>query len=117
VIIKKGQEVDLEAYSAFCDVWQLKPSVLEESLREAGIQTVFVVGLGISFMYMADVAEDFCVKYTSLDSMKRGFRTVVLDDCTKGVAPDSTEEARKEMAKEGVEFMPSSAVEEFFKKK
>jgi nicotinamidase/pyrazinamidase len=67
-------------------------------------------------MYMADVAEDFCVKYTSLDSRQRGFRTVVLDDCTKGVAPDSTDEARKEMAKEGVEFMPSSAVEEFFKK-
>ena len=48
MIIKKGQEVDLEAYSAFCDVWQLKQSALEESLREAGIQTVFVVGLGIS---------------------------------------------------------------------
>jgi len=50
-----------------------------------------------------------------MDARKRGFRTIVVDDCTKGVAPESTEDARKEMAKVGVEFMPSSAVEEFFK--
>ena len=46
VVIKKGQEVNLEAYSAFCDVWELFPSKLEESLKDANIETVFVVGLG-----------------------------------------------------------------------
>jgi nicotinamidase-related amidase len=46
--ILKGQEKLVESYSAFIDPWGLFPSTLEESLNEAGIKDVFVVGLGIS---------------------------------------------------------------------
>jgi nicotinamidase-related amidase len=49
-----------------------------------------------------------------LDAKKRGFRTVIVSDCTKGVAPDSIEEARKEFHSHGVEYMSSSEVEALF---
>ena len=45
--ILKGQEKLVESYSAFIDPWGLFPSKLEESLNEAGITDLFVVGLGI----------------------------------------------------------------------
>lgn len=60
------------------------------------------------------IAEDYCVKCTSVDAAKRGYRTVVVEDCTKGVAPDSTEAARKELKDEGVEYMSSSEVKKLF---
>jgi hypothetical protein len=44
----------VEAYSAFTDTWELFPSKLEESLNEAGIKDVYVVGLGMSMECDAD---------------------------------------------------------------
>lgn len=44
----------MEAYSAFTDTWGLFPSKLEESLNEAGIKDVYVVGLGMSLGSYAD---------------------------------------------------------------
>lgn len=46
--ILKGQERLIESYSAFKDPWGLCPSTLEDTLKEAGIKTLFIVGLGIS---------------------------------------------------------------------
>ena len=43
----KGQEKLVESYSAFIDPWELFPSKLEQSLTDAGITDVFVVGLGM----------------------------------------------------------------------
>jgi nicotinamidase-related amidase len=51
-----------------------------------------------------------------LDAKKRGFRTVIVEDCTKGVAPESTEVARKELKEAGVEYMHSSEVVKLFEK-
>ena len=46
--ILKGQEKLVESYSAFIDPWGLFPSKLEESLKDAEITKVFVVGLGLT---------------------------------------------------------------------
>jgi len=46
VIVKKGQEKLVEAYSAFQDVWGLFPSELEKKLVDTGVTDVFIVGLG-----------------------------------------------------------------------
>ena len=120
VIIEKGQEKLVESYSAFVDPWGLFPTKLEESLLNAGITDVFVVGLGMTKTilcigdYVDHLAEDYCVKCSSLDAKKRGFRTVIVEDCTRGVTPETTETARKELKDQGVEFMHSSAVKKLF---
>lgn len=113
LVIEKGQERLVEAYSAFTDSWGLFRSILEDTLKDKGITDVFVVGLGMDFS-ITDVAEDYCVKWTALDSRKRGFRTVVVEDCTKGVADESTETARQELKQAGVEYQHSSEVYKLF---
>ena len=115
VHILKGQEKLVESYSAFIDPWELFPSKLEQSLTDAGVTDVFVVGLGFTLLVLfLIVAEDYCVKCTALDARERGFRTVIVEDCTKGVAPDTTESARKELKNGGVEYMHSSEVKKLF---
>jgi nicotinamidase-related amidase len=49
-----------------------------------------------------------------LDARDRGFRTVIVKDCTRGVAPDTTESAREELKVGGVEYMHSSEVKRLF---
>lgn len=49
-----------------------------------------------------------------MDARERGFRTVVVEDCTKGVASDTTDKARSELVSKGVEYMHSSAVKKLF---
>lgn len=51
-----------------------------------------------------------------MDAARIGFRTVIVEDCTKGVAPESTEAAKKELKEEGVEYMSSSEVKNLFSK-
>ena len=62
------------------------------------------------------LAEDYCVKSSSVDAVRMGLRTVIVRDCTRGVEPESTEAARKELQKEGVEYMNSSEVKKLFSK-
>ena len=49
-----------------------------------------------------------------MDAARIGLRTVIVEDCTKGVAAESTEAARKELKEEGVEYMSSSEVKKLF---
>jgi hypothetical protein len=49
-----------------------------------------------------------------VDAARMGLRTVIVEDCTKGVAPESTEAARKELKEEGVGYMSSSEVMRLF---
>jgi nicotinamidase-related amidase len=49
-----------------------------------------------------------------LDAKERGFRTVIVRDCTKGVAPETTEQARKEFEEAGVEGIHSTELKKLF---
>jgi nicotinamidase/pyrazinamidase len=55
-------------------------------------------------------AEDYCVKSSAIDGAKAGYRTFVVGDCTKGVAPDTTETARMELSDAGVGYMDAAEV-------
>ncbi|CAO2649836.1 Nn.00g011280.m01.CDS01 [Neocucurbitaria sp. VM-36] len=94
-IVEKGQDKRVEMYSAFADPFQspcVANSGLAETLRNAGITDVYVVGL----------AADYCVKYTALDAQKEGFRTWVLGEATKAVDPSSLEDVYKEYEEVGI---------------
>lgn len=95
--IEKGLDKRVESYSAFGPVYRNPPvgmSGLGDSLKNAGITDLFVVGL----------AFDYCVKYTAIDAVEHGFKTFVIEDATKAV--DQSEEAldalRKELKEKGV---------------
>ena len=50
------------------------------------------------------IATDHCVRATALDGVANGFATRVLLDLTAGVAPETTESAKKEMRAAGVQL-------------
>jgi nicotinamidase-related amidase len=94
-LIVKGQDKRVEMYSAFADPFKspcVTRSNLAQTLRDAGITDVFVVGL----------AADYCVMHTAIDSQKEGFKTWVVGDATKAVDPSSMDKVHKEYADIGV---------------
>jgi len=94
----------VESYSAFEDPWGLFPSTLENSLHDAGIKHVVVTGL----------AEDYCVKSTSVDAAKKGFGVYVVEDCTRGVDAASVAQGKKELKDAGVDYIHSTQIEKMF---
>lgn len=64
---------------------------LEEWLRSQEVTDVDVCG----------IATDYCVRATTLDAVRAGFRTRVLTDLCAGVAPETTQAALAELAAAG----------------
>lgn len=88
-IISKAMDPFRESYSGF------DGTELEEELQKKNTHRVFIGGL----------ATDYCVKNTVLDSLKLGFRTILLMDATRGVnhKPDDSKLAIEQMITEGAE--------------
>lgn len=84
-VFRKGTDVEIDSYSAFFDNGHRKTTGLGDFLKEKGVTAVYLVGL----------ATDVCVKYTALDAIELGFRTVVIEDGVRGVnlQPDDSEKA------------------------
>lgn len=87
LVISKATDPAREAYSSF------DGTSLEERLREAGVETLFVSGL----------ATDYCVRQTVLDARRLGFRVVLLEDAIRGIdaAPQDCDKAIREMHEAG----------------
>ncbi len=92
VIINKATDPDKEAYSGF------DGTNLADELRERGVRRLFVGG----------VATDYCVRATVLDGLKLGFEVIVLEDLIRGVDPNTSREALKEMVLKGAILARSS---------
>ena len=77
-IVRKGSNGE-DGYSAFTmrDAGSGKdvPTMLQPLLQAAGVEEVVIVGL----------ATDYCVKATSLDAIRLGFRATVLTDAIAAV--------------------------------
>lgn len=94
IIVSKGTSYQGDSYSAFLGKSsQGKP--LDDLLQGKNITELFIGGL----------TTDFCVKNTVLDGLAKGFKTYLLTDAVKGVAPDSTKKALKEMNAKGAEMI------------
>ena len=96
-VFRKGTDPAIDSYSGFYDNGHLKSTGLAEWLREAGVDEVHVLGL----------ATDYCVKYTVLDALCEGFRTVLIEDATRGVelAPGDVAAAVEEMRAAGARIL------------
>ncbi|CAI6334726.1 unnamed protein product [Periconia digitata] len=100
-VVEKGKDKRVEMYSAFADPF-LNPCVVKSGLakllHDKGVTDVFVAGL----------AADYCVRYTALDSAKEGFKTRVVGEATKPVSPESMEEVLQEYTAAGVDVIEMS---------
>jgi nicotinamidase/pyrazinamidase len=99
-IIKKGQNEWFDSYSGFQDDGGQKTE-LDSILRRTGIEKLVVYGL----------ATDFCVKATALDAKKAGYHVILIKNLCRGVDPETTSTALKEMEDAGVIVVDSLDIE------
>jgi nicotinamidase/pyrazinamidase len=97
-IFLKGSKNKDDGYSAF----EATSDDLEKFLRKKGVTDLFIAGL----------ATDYCVKATALDADKRGFETFVVEDAVAAVNVKEGDGAKalKAMAKAGVTLIESSEI-------
>ncbi len=75
LIVHKGFHKDMDSYSAFLEADHKTPTGLGGYLKERGLTRVFVAGL----------ATDFCVAWTAMDAEHAGFETFVIEDASRGI--------------------------------
>lgn len=75
VKVYKGTNPEVDSYSVFWDNKKLSETTLNAQLKAKGISDIYVCGL----------AYDVCVGATAIDAISSGYRTVLLDDCCRGV--------------------------------
>ncbi|MBW1689836.1 MAG: bifunctional nicotinamidase/pyrazinamidase [Deltaproteobacteria bacterium] len=90
-VVQKGRDTRYDSYSGFMDDGGHKTE-MNQILKRNGIQKLVVYG----------IATDYCVRATALDAKDAGYKVIVIEGLCKGVAPDTTEKALKEMDEKGI---------------
>ena len=93
ILLYKGMDPEKDSYSAF------------QAQDQNGMSLAKLLKiLGIKELYIAGLATDYCVKFTTHDAIREGFKVKILLDAIKGVnlKPDDSEIAIREMVKIGV---------------
>lgn len=93
-VFSKGMDEELEELSGVDDI----DAPLRHYLRSA--RSIYVCGLAI----------DYCVRAHVLDLLHLRYEVFVVEDAVAGVAPDTTEQAIKEMTDAGAKFVPSTEI-------
>ena len=101
LVIRKGFHRDVDSYSAFTEADGKTTTGLAAYLKARGVSRVFVAGL----------ATDFCVCWTALDARKAGFEAYVIEDACRGIdTQGSLAKAWADMAKAGVKRIQSGDI-------
>ena len=90
-VVQKGKDKKYDSYSGFKDDGGAKTE-MDKVLKEKGIKELVVYG----------IATDYCVKATAIDAADAGYKVTVIEDLCKGVAPETTAKAIKEMKDKGI---------------
>src|SRR6476469_6855761 len=94
LVIRKGFRHHIDSYSAFREVDRITPTGLAGYLRERGLSRVFLAGL----------ATDFCVAWSAEDARAAGFDVVIVEDACRAIdTAGSHAAAWKRMHAVGVE--------------
>jgi nicotinamidase/pyrazinamidase len=74
LILRKGLDRSIDSYSLY-ENDRTTPTGLTGYLRERGITRLFLAGLAL----------DFCVRYSAEDAVREGFVVVVVEDACRGI--------------------------------
>jgi nicotinamidase/pyrazinamidase len=101
LILRKGFRPQVDSYSAFFENDRATPTGLAGYLRERGLTRVFIAGL----------AYDFCVGYSALDARRLGFPAVVLRDACRAIdLAGSVAKMEAQFAEAGVAAIDSAEI-------
>ncbi|GAA4496163.1 bifunctional nicotinamidase/pyrazinamidase [Hymenobacter ginsengisoli] len=99
-IFRKGTDPELDSYSAFFDNGHRRATGLTGYLRARGITQVYVAGL----------ATDYCVYFSAKDARSEGFEVAVIEDASRGISAESIAAAKADLLAQGVCFVQASEV-------
>jgi len=101
LILRKGFRPHIDSYSAFLENDHTTPTGLAGYLRERGISRLFLAGL----------AYDFCVRFSALDGRTLGFETTVIEDACRAVnLPHSVAETNSTFAAHSIPRILSASL-------
>jgi nicotinamidase/pyrazinamidase len=101
LILRKGFRAEIDSYSAFFENDRTTATGLGGYLRERGLTRVFLAGL----------AYDFCVGYSALDARRLGFEAFVIKDACRAIGLDgSVEKMEAEFTGAGVVLVESGEI-------
>ena len=101
-VFQKGVDPEIDSYSAFFDNAHRRSTELGDYLRAQSVDEVYLLGL----------ATDYCVKFSALDALGEGFRTVLIEDGCRGIdlEPGDVDRAFREMKESGTRILVSDEV-------
>ncbi|MDQ6800190.1 MAG: bifunctional nicotinamidase/pyrazinamidase [Acidobacteriota bacterium] len=101
-VFHKGVDPDIDSYSGLFDNGHRRGTGLAEFLKSNGVTDVYIAGL----------ATDYCVKFTALDARGLGYNVFVIEDACRGVnlQPGDSVAAFEEMRRAGVEVVTSATI-------
>lgn len=99
LILRKGSRDKLDSYSCFFENDRTTPTGLDGWLRS----------LGVSELYLAGLATDFCILFTVNDALRLGYKVRVLEDAVRGVdmPPGGAARSITAMRRDGAVFLMS----------
>jgi len=106
VILQKGVNTNVDAYSIFMDNPRVHYTKLDGMLKEEGYEVLYIGG----------IAYDFCVYWTAIDAVSLGYEVYVIEDATAAIGvpnPDGTtsvDTAKADMLAKGVKFVTTEEV-------
>jgi nicotinamidase/pyrazinamidase len=101
LVVRKGYHQGIDSYSAFYENDRTTPTGLAGYLKERGLTRVFLAGL----------AFDFCVRYSAEDARRERFDVVVVEDACRAIDIDGSAEAtRQTLAALGVVCITADAI-------
>jgi nicotinamidase/pyrazinamidase len=80
LVLRKGLHRTIDSYSAFHENDRKTPTGLVGYLRERGLTRIYLAGL----------AFDFCVRYSAEDAHREGFTVFVVEDACRGIDIDGS---------------------------
>ncbi|WP_340620504.1 bifunctional nicotinamidase/pyrazinamidase [Xenorhabdus siamensis] len=105
-IFRKGENSQIDSYSAFFDNDRKNATKLHSWLSEQHINRLLILG----------IATDYCVKFTVLDALEHGYETYVIAEGCRGVniQADDSQRAIEEMTAKGARLISLSEITTLF---
>lgn len=100
LIVRKGFRRDIDSYSAFLENDHRTSTGLAGYFREKGVTDLYLAGL----------AWDYCVGFSALDGKQLGFNITVITDAVRGIDPKSMAEMSQRWSEAGVSTVTSESL-------
>ncbi|SFB78552.1 nicotinamidase/pyrazinamidase [Zunongwangia mangrovi] len=99
-IFRKGTNPEIDSYSGFYDNAHLKSTGLSGYLKEKGVTELYFAGL----------AGDFCVAFSVKDALNEGFTSFLIEDATRAIDAEGFEKAKAEIVEKGGKILNADEI-------